>query len=127
MSSINEVEKRSKRLDENLQVSHELVQSCLREVVRLYKISALIELFIFILIHGLFFTFYVAEDNVHQIWTRNEKFRHVLFNTREAQRAANDLDDLEYNQRLLKFINRSFDFSYLNKIVCYSKIRIHSH
>lgn len=97
--------------------SHNLVRKCLIEVASLYKMSALIEIIIFITISMIFFIFYLFEANIGEYWAKNERFKNEIFKYRDLLNITQNLTNLNNNNRALTIIESSLNYSLLKEMV----------
>lgn len=120
MSGSNEIEnKQASKVDDNEEKRIFLVRKCLFEIVYLYKLSALIEIVIFLTIITIFFIFYFFETNVEEFFKKNEKLKADIFHYKDINALAQNLTKLDNHNRVFDII-RAFDFSLLREIVCNS-------
>ncbi|CAF0719150.1 unnamed protein product [Brachionus calyciflorus] len=99
------VKKENKKIE-----SHDLVQKCLVEVVSLYRLSALIEIIIFISLELILISYYIFEVNVPELYKVNKDIKEdrLKLNTNPIEK----YNDIDYDRRLKTLIDKTFDLSY---------------
>ncbi len=58
--------------------SYKLVEKCLHEACKIYKIACFIELFIFLILISIFVYFNLAEINAEEFWQINSSLEKIL-------------------------------------------------
>lgn len=95
--------------EENKNKSHELVQKCLREVVYLYKISASIEMIIFLLLELIFFMFYYSDTDMFENFEINNNMRNYF---QIKEKSVDHIVDIDDEERIYKIFTQSFNLTY---------------
>ena len=103
----NKVKK--KKLD-----SHDLVRKSLKEVSSLYRTSAFIEICIFLLIELILATYYLSEINVLELYEKNSLIKNERLKFNKS--VLDDLQSIEFDNRINRIIDKTFDLSYYKVI-----------
>lgn len=88
-----------------------LVKKCLLEIAYLYRLSALIEIVLFLTITIIFLIFYLFEANVEEFFTRNHILKTKFFQGDNLQRVAEDFVRFDSNKRAFEIVKASLNYS----------------
>lgn len=94
-----------------------LVKRCLKETANLYKISAIIELLIFLTFIIVFLLFYLLETNESVFNFRNQIFKNYIFQENKIVSLANNFTKINDKLRIKKILITSFQYSEILKSV----------
>jgi len=95
--------------------SYKLVEKCLQEACKIYKIACFIELFIFLILISIFVYFNVSEINAEEFWEINLSLEKIIFEKNPDHIDLNVLEGI--NENIIKLF---YDVIYI--CFCYDFI-----
>ena len=107
-----------------------LVDECQREIIKLYKIAALIEIVFFVAFMGVYLSHTIEESRVYNFWQIGTTLKNLLVNRPKAQEILRDHKSLNAKPLVKSLLKNAFNLSLLldknkdfiakNSIVCNS-------